>query len=139
MTTPATWKTGTISRCAEQVSSAPYTVLDFDEIDGRKPSGARECEELTVQSLAIVRWLREEQDWQLAAILHTGGKSLHAWFRTPGPIVLQSLRDVAPSFGIDSGLIGRPEHPCRLPGQKHERTGKFSRVLWLQADADSPE
>jgi hypothetical protein len=47
------------------------------------------------------------------------------------PAVLQSLRNTATALGIDAGLIGRPEHPCRLPGQCHEKTGGLSRVLWL--------
>lgn len=132
MTTPATWKPGTISRSADQVATAPFTVLDFDEIDGKKPEGAGERERLILDSLAIIRWLREDHHWQLAGILHTGGKSLHAWFHTPPPHVLQSLRDTASAFGVDAGLIGRPEHPCRLPGQRHDGTGDLSRVLWLQ-------
>jgi hypothetical protein len=28
-------------------------------------------------------------------------------------------------------LIGHPGHPCRLPGQRHTKTGGISRVLWL--------
>jgi hypothetical protein len=44
--------------------------------------------------------------------------------------VLQSLHDAA-ALGIDAGLVGRPEHACRLPGQRHEKTGNMSRVLWL--------
>jgi len=82
-------------------------------------------------SLALIRWLREDLHWKLAAILWTGGKSLHAWFRTPPPEVLATLRESAAELGIDAGLIGRPEHPCRLPGWRHEGTGKCSRVWWL--------
>lgn len=132
MTTPATWKHGTISRSAEGIASAPYTVLDFDMIDGKKPQGAKGRERLILDSLAIIRWLREDHHWQLAAILHTGGKSLHAWFHTPPADVLQSLQAVAAPFGIDSCLIGSPEHPCRLPGQIHPGTSRRSRILWLQ-------
>jgi hypothetical protein len=45
---------------------------------------------------------------------------------------LKSLRPVLDPFGIDGSLIGHPEHPCRLPGQVHAKTGKMSRVLWLR-------
>jgi hypothetical protein len=131
MTTPAVWQPGIHSRAAEHVLTAPYTVLDFDGFDGVKPATADELERHVHDSLALVHWLRTDMDWSLAAILWTGGKSLHAWFRTPPPDVLASLPPVAKSLGMDAGLIGRPEHPCRLPGQRHSGTGEMSRVLWL--------
>jgi hypothetical protein len=80
----------------------------------------------------LVRWIREGLRWQLAAIVWTGSKSIHAWMHTPPAAVLQSLRDTSAALGIDAGLIGRPEHPCRLSGQRHAKTGGMSRVLWLQ-------
>jgi len=131
MTTPAIWQPGTHSRTATQVLSAPYTVLDFDGFDGIKPTTPEELDHHLHASLALIRWLRESLRWQLAAILHTGGKSLHAWFHTPPPSVLTTLRDAAGPLGIDAGLIGKPEHPCRLPGQRHHETGNLSRVMWF--------
>ncbi len=132
MVTPATWNAGTVSRTAENVATAPFTVLDFDGFDGVSPKTPAEIEKHITASLAIIRWLHEKMQWQLAAILHTGNKSLHAWFHTPSPEVLASLKPVAPSLGMDAGLIGRPEHPCRLPGHLHAKTGSVSHVLWLQ-------
>ncbi len=132
MTTPAIWRPGTVSRTASQVLAAPYTVLDFDGFDGIKPTAPEELEAHLHASLALIRWLRERLHWQLAAILHTGGKSLHAWFRTPPPQILETLRQAAHPLGIDAGLIGRPEHPCRLPGQRHQGTGAVSHILWLR-------
>jgi hypothetical protein len=132
MVTPATWKDGTVSRAAANVATALFTVLDFDGYDGLSPTTPAEIEEHLAASLAIIRWMREKMRWQLAAILHTGNKSLHAWFHTPPPEVLSSLKPVSSSLGMDAGLIGRPEHPCRLPGHLHTKTSKPSRVLWLQ-------
>jgi hypothetical protein len=132
MTTPTLWKPETVSRIAENAHAAPYVVCDFDGFDGQKPETPAEIEQHRRDSLALIRWLREGLRWQLAAILWTGSKSLHAWFHTPPDDVLLSLRDTAPALGIDVGLIGRAEHPCRLPGQFHEKTGGMSRVLWLQ-------
>jgi len=131
-TAPAIWKPGTASRTAENVLAAPYTVLDFDGFDGRKPEKPDEIDKHRRDSLALVRWIREGLRWQLAAIVWTGSKSIHAWFHTPPADVLQSLRDTAAALGIDAALVGRPEHACRLPGQRHEKTGGMSRVLWLQ-------
>jgi len=133
MTTPAVWNAGTTSRNAENVLAVPFTVLDFDGFDGRKPDKPEEIDKHRRDSLALIRWIREGLRWQLAAIVWTGSKSMHAWFHSPPTDVLHSLKDAASALGIDAGLIGRPEHPCRLPGQRHEKTGGISRVLWLQA------
>jgi hypothetical protein len=132
MASPAIWHEGETSRAAGSVAAAPYTVLDFDGFDGEQPQAPDEIRRHLRASMALVRWLREALDWQLAALVHTGNKSLHAWFHTPSPDALESLKHSADALGIDAGLIGRPEHPCRLPGWPHAKTGKLSRVLWLQ-------
>jgi hypothetical protein len=133
MVSPATWPSEyCFSRSAANVLAAPFTVLDFDGFDGESPKTPAEMEAHVAASLAVIRWLREPMQWQLAAILHTGNKSLHAWFHAPHPAVLDSLKPVAATLGMDAGLIGRPEHPCRLPGHIHTKSGKPSRVLWLQ-------
>lgn len=118
MVCPSIWKPGSTDRKRESVARAPYLVLDFDELS--QP-----------EAMAVVRWLREDRGWRLAAALWTGSKSVHAWFHAPGPVIQASLRVVAPSWSIDTSLLGAPEHPCRLPGHKHEKTGNVSTVLWL--------
>lgn len=133
MVAPGIWKPGTHSRTMDGVLESPYTVLDFDGFGGVKPLTDKQKHAHFLDSLAMIRWVREHLRWHLAAILHTGGKSLHAWFRTPSPEALESLRPNAAALGIDAGLIGRPEHPCRLPGQIHDGSGKRSRVMWLEA------
>lgn len=133
MVTPAIWTPGTISRAAGNVIAAPYVVLDFDGFDGVKPETPEQLHSHVHASLSLIRWMREGLHWQLAAILWTGGKSVHAWFHCPASDVLDSLRTTAGPLGLDAGLIGRPEHPCRLPGHRHADTGNRSRVLWLQA------
>jgi hypothetical protein len=132
MVSPAIWNEGKTSRSSGNVALAPFTVLDFDGFDGDQPQAPDEIRQHLRASMALVRWLREALDWQLAALVHTGNKSLHAWFHTPSPDVLESLKHSADALGIDAGLIGRPEHPCRLPGWPHSKTGKMSRVLWMQ-------
>lgn len=118
MVAPAIYPAGAVSRNHADVIEAPYVVLDFDE-------RSRE------DSLAIVRWLREGMDWELVAMVWTGGKSVHAWFRHPGAECVDALAQNAGILGIDKSLIGAPEHPCRLPGQKHSKTGNLSTLLWL--------
>ena len=132
MVTPAIWKPMTTSRSSENVACAPYVVLDFDGFDGIHPSTPEELQRHLHTASALIRWLREQLFWKLAAVVSTGGKSVHAWFHTPTPEVLDSLKTAAIPFGLDPGLIGRPEHPCRLPGHAHSKTGNLSRVLWLR-------
>ena len=87
MTTPAIWKKGKPNRTEENVLSRPFVILDFDGFDGKKPETATELEKHRNDSLAIIRWIREGLHWQLAAIIWTGSKSMHAWFHTPSPTV----------------------------------------------------
>ena len=138
MVSPATWQPGTTSRAAAAVATAPYTIFDFDGMDGRAPVTPAEIEQHVADSLALVRWFREDLGWRLAALVWTGGKSVHSWFVTPPAAALQSLRTTASAFGVDAGLIGHPEHPCRLPGQRHAKTGQLSRLLWLQNPRQAP-
>ena len=132
LVSPATWAEGETSRAAANVASSPFVVLYFDGLDGIKPETPEKLREHIAASLAITRWLRDALAWELAAILFTGSKSIHAWFHSPPQASLESLKHTAPALGVDAGLIGRPEHPCRLPGWIHPKTGKPSRVLWLQ-------
>jgi hypothetical protein len=132
MVTPSTWKPGTVSRTRENVAAAPYVILDFDGPKGWKPHNQADLDRHIAESLAIVRWLKEDRQWNLAAIVYTGNKSLHAWFDHPGESLLSSLRESLPILGIDKSLIGHPEHPARLPGKVHDKSGKMSRVLWLR-------
>ena len=131
MVSPAVWPMGTDSRTGNNVLESPYVVLDFDGFDGIDPTTPDEIRDHLQTSMALVRWLRESLDWQLAAIVYTGNKSLHAWFHTPSPEALESLKRSAKALGIDPGLIGHPEHPCRLPGWPHAKTSKISQVIWL--------
>lgn len=132
MATPSTWKPGTVSRKRENVATAPYVILDFDGPKEWKPRDQADLDRHIAESLAIVRWLKEDRLWSLAAIVHTGNKSLHAWFEHPGDALVDSLRPVLDLLGIDKSLIGHPEHPARLPGQVHDKSGIMSHVLWLR-------
>jgi hypothetical protein len=138
MVTPATWNPETVSRSAVNVESAPYVVLDFDGFDGKSPTTPEQLQTHIHASLALIRWIREGLHWQLAAILWTGSKSMHAWFHSPPNEVLASLRTSASALGVDAGLVGNSEHPCRLPGHVHAKTGNKSRVLWLQNPPPKP-
>lgn len=137
-TTPATWPVGCFSRSGANVLESPYVVLDFDEYNGKKPATPAEVETLKARARAIINWLRCEQRWKLAAIIDTGNKSLHAWFHSVPPDILDSLRTVRKVLGIDDALLGKPSQPCRLPGHPHPKSQNLSRVLWLQHPLSEP-
>jgi hypothetical protein len=134
LTAPATWRSSTFSRKRENIAEAPFIVLDFDKIPttGQEPETPEERKRLVCESLAITRWLREECGWSLGAILWTGSKSLHIWFEMPPEDHIAALKESLATLGIDRSLIGMPEHPARLPGVIHGKTGKRSQTLWLQ-------
>lgn len=119
---------------SERIAESPFVVLDFDKIPtiGKEPETPEERKRLVCESLAIARWLREECGWSLSAILWTGSKSLHIWFEMPPEDHVAALTESMATLGIDPSLIGMPEHPARLPGVTHKKTGKRSKTLWLQ-------
>ena len=128
MVSPAIWPEGTTSRTARNVIAVPYVVLDFDGPPGRPPRTDADMKRHVVECLALINWLKNGMGWRLSALLHTGSKSLHAWFQHPGGEILATLKDVASELGIDLSLIGHPEHPARLPGQVHRKTGQMSSI-----------
>jgi len=132
MTTPSTWKAKTTSRTRTNIETAPYVVLAFNGPKGWTPRDQADLDRHIDESLAITRRLKDDRHWNLAAIVHTGNKSLHCWFDHPGETILDGFRETLPVLGIDPSLIGHPEHPVRLPGQVHDKSGNKSRVLYLR-------
>lgn len=126
MITPSTWKPDILSRSIVNVDQNLFTVLDFDEL----PSFISNDVTLHQLALSVTRWLREELNWTLVTIIDTGNKSLHAWFDSKS-CDFDGLKNIAEVLGLDRGLIGRPEHPCRLPNVIHQKSGKRSSILWL--------
>lgn len=130
MTCPDTFQPGTYSRCIASVQDSPFLVVEADEAIGHKPATDAERAENIRRNLCILRWLREELQWSLRAIVHTGGKSCHGWFDRPPPTHVSELKAIAPALGIDASVFS-VAHPVRLPGVRHEKTGRNSRLLFL--------
>lgn len=146
MTCPATWPAGTLSRSAANVATWPYVVLDFDGPKGWSPKNEEELNEHLTFSLAVVNLLRRDFEWTLSAMVHTGRRSIHAWFAHPGTASLKSLVNICEPLGIDPGVASQPEHPARLPNQRHEKPLPWnpegphpvSTVLWLDWNNNPP-
>ncbi|HWB01999.1 MAG TPA: hypothetical protein VG796_03180 [Verrucomicrobiales bacterium] len=130
MTCPDQFFPGVCSRSAANIAASPYLVVEADEAIGRKPVTAADRAENIRRNLCIHRWLKEDLRWPLHALVHTGGKSCHAWFQRPPEADIDDLKAIAPALGIDSSVF-TPAHPVRLPGVAHEGTGGRSRLLYL--------
>ena len=131
-TTGSTFKSGTFSRAAEQVAEHHYVIVELDELDGRKPETSEEVELLHARSRAVFRFLRETLGWTLAAVIDTGNKSLHAWFRKPPQCEIELIAQVGKAWGLDTGVLQKPTQPVRLPFYPHQKSGRLSRPLWLE-------
>jgi hypothetical protein len=135
MIAPGTFQHGTTRRAKAGLVATPFTVLDFDTLpDGSKPDTEEGRAALMTLALSVTRWLREKMGAGLAAILKTGGKGVQVWFKT-GSLDVEGLRDISESWGLDKGLIGHGEHPARLPGAVHQKTGRTATLLWCAVNS----
>ena len=115
---PATFKAGSYSRGGDNVEAHHLFIVEHDKL------GIRE-------QCALIRYTRQ---WcRLRAVVFTGNKSLHAWFDRPAPEVLEDLLVMLPAWGVDSAGF-RPTQPFRMPGTIHEKSGRYSDLLFLDAE-----
>lgn len=125
---PSSFKPGSISRKQENVTQHLFAVIESDDIgEGKKYANKDEF-------CSLIRWLREGCGWQLAAVVDSGGKSLHAWFRHPGYAELTQLEEYADALGLDE-KFSEPSQPWRLPGVKREGSDTRQRLLFLDLEA----
>lgn len=126
---PSTFKAGP-SRTLEAVSVNPFAILEADKAIGREPATEAEKLENKLATLALVNWLVRAVGWQLAAIVDTGNKSLHAWFKHPGHDAVEELAAAGTPWGVDAGCLRGPALPMRLPGCIHTKTGKPAQLIF---------
>jgi hypothetical protein len=124
---PSAFGQGTISRKAENVTAHLFAVIESDEIGDGKLYASKD------EFCSLIRWLREACGWQLAAVVDSGGKSLHAWFRHPGCVDMTQLAEHAAALGLDS-KFSEPSQPWRLPGVKREKSDTRQRLIYLNLE-----
>jgi len=109
-------------------------VFDGDTLIGRQPKTDQERLMNKQRCAAVFRWMRERLGMQMVAIVDTGNKSLHGWFRHPGADVIGELVEILPHWGFDRALF-KPCQPVRMPGFVRRfddgRTPRMQELLWL--------
>jgi len=81
------------------------------------------------ETCAVFRWLKEACDWGLAAVVDTGGKSLHGWFRSPDED-LEEAKIVLGELGCDTKMF-TPSQPVRIPGIMREDGGGMQKLIYF--------
>jgi hypothetical protein len=126
-TTPSTYKEGSYARTIANIHKRHYFVFECD-------GGLSHDEQA-----ALILYLRDQLDLPLAAVIDTGGKSLHAWIKIGPRLTEEHLSTMSPLFcgclrshlppqaqkavegkywgglGGDAAMLN-PAQPCRLAG-----------------------
>jgi hypothetical protein len=91
-------------------------------------------------------WTSEEiSELPIAALVDTGGKSIHGWIKTPGINSIDGWQCEIRSKLYEQGLIplgvdsacSNPSRLSRLPG--HLRENNYQRILWLNKSVKDTE
>jgi hypothetical protein len=112
---PASFKAGSYSRNRESVADHLFAVVESDEIGEGKLYASKD------EFCSLIRWLREACSWHLAAVVDSGNRSLHAWFRHPGSVDMRRLAEHSTALGLDA-KFAEPSQPWRLPGVRRENS-----------------
>jgi hypothetical protein len=122
---PAWFRHGTVSRSKQTVVQHLFVVIESDDIGEGKKYASKD------EFVSLIRWLREACGWHLSAVVDSGNKSLHAWFRHPGYVDVTQLGEHAAELGIDANF-SNAAHPWRLPGVKREGSDRRQRLVYLE-------
>lgn len=126
-----TFKQGSLSRSEANLTSAPFIVIESDDLIGRKPTDDAERAENKRLCAALIVFCQERLKLTLRAVIDTGGKSLHGWFDRPSDEALKALMRITEGLAIDSAVVTRSSNPLRLPGCRHQSTGRKARLHFL--------
>jgi hypothetical protein len=124
---PCSFKPGSYSRNRENVAEHLFVVIESDEIGDGKLYASKD------DFCCLIRWLREACGWHLAAVVDSGNRSLHAWFRHPGYVDITQLAEHAAALGLD-GKFSEPSQPWRLPGVKRENAETRQQLIYLDLE-----
>jgi hypothetical protein len=117
---PAAFKNTSCARTNDNIEARRFLVVESDTLT-RDEVGA------------VFRWLHEGCELKLEAIVDTGGKSLHGWFKFEEDL-LDDQKLILPALQCDPKLF-TPSQSVRLPGALRDGVaGKFQRLVYLNAE-----
>jgi hypothetical protein len=137
---PATFKTGSYRRSAENTVTRPYIVFDGDSVDPICAEKLRRKENLTendkarnrLACLAVINFFRIHSAFALRALVDSGSKSIHGWFDAPDSEELNELKVILPALGFDPSVL-RLSQPVRFPGVFRKDSNRWQKLLYLSA------
>jgi len=114
---PVAFKNTSCARSNDNVVARRFLVVESDTLTRDEVGG-------------VFRWLHEGCDLKLAAVVDTGGKSLHAWFEFEEDL-LDYQKLILPALQCDPKLF-TPSQPVRLPGALRDGVaGKYQKLVYL--------
>jgi len=130
---------GLSQRCNDNVATRRFQVIEFDF----KPSKGGQCQELlmslrsagyTVEDLNAALHLHLQKFLPLALAVHSGGSSIHGWYRCAGiaESELQKFQNYAAKLGADPALFA-PSQFTRFPNGRR-CNGALQRVLYFNPE-----
>ena len=118
-----TFPVGCYSRCKANIITRRHLVLESDTLTH-------------AQAASVFWWVKERMKLPLRAVVHSGSKSLHAWFAVPDAERLRELVEVLPVVGMDGAVLKNESQPVRCPGWKREDgAALFQGLLYLDQKA----
>jgi len=112
-TCPSTFKSNSYSRSKANVLSRPFLVVESDTLTKAEIG-------------AVFKWINKFLE--LYAVVDTGGKSLHGWFKYPqNAHALETLKQILTELECDRKMFSESQ-PCRLPSAK--RGNRFQSLLF---------
>lgn len=120
--------------------------------DGKPSYRADSC--VAAHRYMVIEYDGKPRDWQIqfwagcpmpvAALIDSGGKSIHGWVRVDADGAEGWQRDVKPLFaqylkplGVD-GACSNPARLSRIPGHRRKDTRRWQRLLFLDPTARGP-
>jgi hypothetical protein len=110
-----------ISRKNENVERRRCLVLESDTLS--RPD-----------SCAVYNWCRSFM--RLRALIHSGKKSIHAWFDFPGQAMFELFRVIAPGLQMDMQVFNTASQPVRIAGAYRKDTGRWQHLIWFDKPND---
>jgi hypothetical protein len=123
----SSFEPGSFSRSKKNVTQQNLILFECDKVDLKLAQKIQDKQILDGDdkrrnkelSVALIRRLQNDLSLKLVAVVDSGNKSLHAYFRYPGDEILAELKHLLPAMGGDPMVLGSASL-SRLPGYQDD-------------------